>query len=274
MLRSLNLLSATRATFRATSVPKHFPATCAKTFFLVRAGRPTRLLSSTAVRREAGTNSALSAALQEELKYEEETDGKASNPPDFLQEFQRKGIWKIQESPGKDEAVLTRSYGNEKIRLEFSVLDLMSPTDETEFDDFNMRSKGEEGAAETEDESNDTPPPPIRVNIAINKRGVEGALAIEATVQDGSFLIDGASYFAEGGLAFDSSAEGDWKRRTLYLGPQYDRLELGVQEKFDEYLKEREIDDDLALFIPEYAEWKEQKEYISWLGHVKRFVDA
>lgn len=40
---------------------------------------------------------------------------------------------------------------------------------------------------------------------------------------------------------------------------QYDRLEPELQDKFDDFLRERGVDEELALFIPEYAEWKEQR---------------
>ena len=77
-------------------------------------------------------------------------------------------------------------------------------------------------------------------------------MAIEAAVQDGAFVIEGASYFKDTKLATDDSVDADWQRKDLYLGPQvwsrgagifilsfyrdivqYDRLELGLQEKFD-----------------------------------------
>ena len=51
----------------------------------------------------------------------------------------------------------------------------------------------------------------------------------------------------------------DWKRRGLYIGPQFDTLDVAVQEEFEAWLKERGVDEALAGFIPEYAEWKEQK---------------
>jgi Mitochondrial glycoprotein len=34
---------------------------------------------------------------------------------------------------------------------------------------------------------------------------------------------------------------------------------VGVQEEFEKFLQERGINESLALFIPEYAEYKEQK---------------
>jgi complement component 1 Q subcomponent-binding protein len=37
---------------------------------------------------------------------------------------------------------------------------------------------------------------------------------------------------------------------------------VSVQEEFEKYLQERGINESLAIFIPEYAEYKEQKVYI------------
>jgi complement component 1 Q subcomponent-binding protein len=34
---------------------------------------------------------------------------------------------------------------------------------------------------------------------------------------------------------------------------------VGVQEEFEKFLQERGINESLSLFIPEYAEYKEQK---------------
>lgn len=56
--------------------------------------------------------------------------------------------------------------------------------------------------------------------FAIHQPGTHSALAIEAAVQDGAFVVEGASYFHDSKLAVDTTAEGDWKRRNLYLGPQ------------------------------------------------------
>jgi complement component 1 Q subcomponent-binding protein len=47
-----------------------------------------------------------------------------------------------------------------------------------------------------------------------------------------------------------------WTNRPL---SQFDHLDTNVQEEFERYLDERGIGGDLALFVPEYAEYKEQK---------------
>ena len=43
------------------------------------------------------------------------------------------------------------------------------------------------------------------------------------------------------------------------MNPQFETLDVGVQEEFERYLQERGVDESLAAFIPEYAEHKEQK---------------
>jgi len=226
------------------------------------------------LRREGNTDQALSAALQEELKYEDESAAEAPAVPEFLSKFKSTGIWQISDKPGHDEVILERTYGDEKLRVEFSVADLMDAPEEPDFDELGgEESKAGEGGEAASEEAYPQAYP-IRVNVVITKPQTGAGLAIEAAVQDGAFVVEGASYFPDSKMATDSSADADWKRRTLYLGPQYDRLEIGLQERFDEYLQERGVSEELALFIPEYAEFKEQKEYVGWLRNVKSFVEA
>lgn len=55
---------------------------------------------------------------------------------------------------------------------------------------------------------------------------------------------------------------------------QFDHLDEALQGDFESFLEERGIDSNLALFIPDLAEYKEQKEYVKWLQNVKKFIDA
>jgi complement component 1 Q subcomponent-binding protein len=77
--------------------------------------------------------------------------------------------------------------------------------------------------------------------------------------QEGTFIVDNISFYADGKLGTELTAEADWKRRGLYIGPQFDTLDVGVQEEFEKFLQERGVNENLALFIPEYSESKEQK---------------
>src|SRR4051794_21644379 len=99
---------------------------------------------------------------------------------------------------------------------------------------------------------------PVRCSINITKP-TGGALAIEALVQDGLFTVETVSYYKDAKLATEMSADADYKRRGTYVGPQFENLDINLQEGFEAFLAERGIDESLAELIPEYAEWKEQK---------------
>jgi complement component 1 Q subcomponent-binding protein len=94
--------------------------------------------------------------------------------------------------------------------------------------------------------------------------------------QDGTFAIENLSYYDDAKTGTDLTAEADWNRRGLYIGPQvdfftllspyicsfafqFDTLDVGVQDAFDQYLNERGVNESVAFFIPEYASYKEQQ---------------
>ena len=47
----------------------------------------------------------------------------------------------------------------------------------------------------------------------------QGALTIDAVVEDGMFLVDNISLYPDEKLALDLTSEADWKRRGMYMGP-------------------------------------------------------
>ena len=59
-----------------------------------------------------------------------------------------------------------------------------------------------------------------------------------------------------------------------YTGPNFEELDDELQDAFIQYLDERGITDDIAVFIENYAETKEQKEYCTFLEKVTDFVRA
>jgi len=188
--------------------------------------------------------------------------------PEFLKSFKDNGVWNIEDAAGNDEVALTRKFGNEHIRLMFSIADI--------------QAQEEEAAFETEEESENENPTSeddpiqsygIRVSFSVTKSNGSGALSIDTVCQEGSFMVDAISFYKDAKVGTELSADADWKRRGLYIGPQFDTLDVTVQEEFEKYLQERGINESLALFIPEYAEYKEQKEYVKWLESVKSFVD-
>lgn len=223
----------------------------------------TRAFSLSSARfSEGSTDVLLSQKLAEELKYEREAADEAE--PEFLKTFKQQGIWKIEDIEGNDEVTLTRKFGNENIRVMFSIADIQN-AEEPEF------GQEEEGDSE---ESENPRSYPIRVSFSITKEHAQGSINVDSMCQDGAFIVDNISYYPDAQLGTELTAEADWKRRGLYIGPQFETLDVSVQEEFEKFLQERGINEHLALFIPDYSELKEQKEYVRWLENVKKFVDA
>ncbi|KAH9054837.1 regulatory protein suaprga1 [Lactarius vividus] len=221
----------------------------------------TRAPFSVSARRFGEADGDVSAKIAEELAYEKEAA--IEGEPEFLQAFKASGIWTIEDTPGNDEVTIHRKFGNEHIRLIFSIADLQGDEDNLESHD------NEDGSSEDTESSY-----PLRCSLTVTKPSVPGALSIDAVCQEGAFVVENVSFYKDSKLATDLTAEADWKRRGLYIGPQFETLDLNLQEEFEKFLQERGIDESLAFFVPEYAQHKEQKEYVDWLGKVKNFIDA
>ena len=114
---------------------------------------------------------------------------------------------------------------------------------------------------------------PCRLNIVVEKDG-KGALNIEATCQDGNIVVENFYYFNDAKLAFGRTADVAHDAQDRYLGPPFGSLDEDLQVLLERYLEERGITEALALFVPDYMDVKEQKEYLSWLNNVKGFVEA
>jgi len=58
---------------------------------------------------------------------------------------------------------------------------------------------------------------------------VPGALTVDMSCQEGQFMMDNVSFYRDGKLATELTAEADWKRRGLYMGPQVRRYALSSE---------------------------------------------
>ncbi|KAG7094969.1 hypothetical protein E1B28_005769 [Marasmius oreades] len=217
---------------------------------------------------QGATDNALSTKLAEELKYETENVIK-SDTPEFLQAFKAQGVWEIEDAAYQDEVTLTRKFGNETLRVMFSIADVRAEEDES-LNNEEALERDEEPEEHDEEVLNSFP---IRVSVSVTKASTLGSLSVDMLVQDGHFVIDNITSYRDSKIGTELTAEADWKRRGIYIGPQFDTLDVGLQEEFNKWLEERGINDSVALFIPEYAEYKEQVEYVRWLEGVKGFID-
>ena len=115
------------------------------------------------------------------------------------------------------------------------------------------------------DDGGEDPSFPARLNVMIEKVG-KGTLQVETTAQDGEIAIDNVYFFKDTELADAKTAELDWKRRNLYEGPPFGNLDEDLQILLERYLDERGVNTALAFWVPEYIDFKEQREYLDWLS--------
>lgn len=106
---------------------------------------------------------------------------------------------------------------------------------------------------------------PARVFVKIEKTG-KGALQIDATAEDGQISVHNVFYYPKSELASAETAELDWSASKLYSGPPFGNLDQDLQLLLERYLDERGINTELALWIPDYIDFKEQREYVDWLS--------
>lgn len=136
------------------------------------------------------------------------------------------------------------------------------------------------GAADLEQEGDedleagaDTADIPCRLNIVIEKPG-KGALNVEALAQDGAVVVENLFYYKDPKLAHSANAEAVHAAQDAYPGPPFGSLDEDLQILMERYLEERGISQALAMFVPDYMDVKEQREYMAWLNNVKGFIDA
>lgn len=116
---------------------------------------------------------------------------------------------------------------------------------------------------------------PINLSIIVEKPGKsKGAMSIDATAQDGSILVDNIFFYEDAKVARMEGPDDAQKRADVYPGPPFGTLDEDLQVLMERFLEERGITQTLAVFVPDYVDVKEQKEYIRWLNNVKGFIDA
>lgn len=105
---------------------------------------------------------------------------------------------------------------------------------------------------------------PAQLNITITKPG-KGAVQITATADDGMIEVEDVFYFQNAELAEADTAEKMHARQHVYAGPPFGNLDSDLQAMLERYLDERGVNSQLATFVPDYIDYKEQREYVQWL---------
>lgn len=129
---------------------------------------------------------------------------------------------------------------------------------------------------EEQDMEGDEAPAPINLSIVIEKpnKSGSGALNIDATVQDGAINVENMFFYKDAALAKAESPDAAHKRSEVYPGPPFGSLDDDLQVLMERFLEERGVNSAMAIFVPDYVDVKEQREYLRWLNNVKTFIDA
>ncbi|KAJ1921706.1 Mitochondrial acidic protein mam33 [Mycoemilia scoparia] len=276
----MNLLRTTRplaARFLKTPIQR----VTVKGFAQVRPAFSSQKLSlavrgfGTTVARFEGSQSDkdITHTLQEEIEYERnalEEEGE----PEFIKSFVEKTGFEIKESTGLNDVLLTKKFGNETIHVRFSVSEILNSTDNmADVEVFNenpegVKKTGETNADETPDEF------PVSFSVSIVKPGHANVLSLDLVAEEGEIGVDRIMFFPNEATALEQTAERDWERRGHYVGPVFGHLSDDLKENIDVFLEERGIETGLCLFMQDYIEHKEEKEYLGWLENFQKFVKA
>lgn len=260
---------------------------------VVSVGPAARAAFSTTVGRRAAdgeTDEELSAKLESEIQIEEEMRAQEQQPAS-IQDFLENTPFKLLDTPGQEVVKLVRDFGDEKITVSFSIADITSydpysdeaALEEEEFEDAaqspgkqaDTSGRPEEEIEEAEDELDDEAAAPINLSIIVEKPGkTAGALNIDAIAQHGNIVVENLFFYEDAKVAKIESPEYAQKRADVYPGPPFGSLDEDLQVLMERFLEERGITQALAVFVPDYVDAKEQREYIRWLNQVKGFVDA
>ncbi|SPJ74426.1 related to MAM33 - mitochondrial acidic matrix protein [Fusarium torulosum] len=251
--------------------------------------RPAQSAFSTTVfRKAAEADGELLAKLESEIKIEE--DMKASEQdPASIKDFLNNSAFELIDTPGQEVVKLTRTYGEEKITVSFSIADITNYdpyAEENALEDEGFEDESAQGSQrsaraneeldeELEDDAEEENAAPINLSIVVEKPGkASGALNIDATAQDGQIVVENLFYYDDAKVAKVESPDAAQKRADVYPGPPFGSLDDDLQVLMERFLEERGITQALAIFVPDYVDVKEQREYTRWLSNVKAFIDA
>ncbi|KAH7322871.1 mitochondrial glycoprotein [Stachybotrys elegans] len=265
----------------------------------VSAMRPVRAAFSTTVQRRANeTDEELLSKLESEIQLEEEMKASEQQPAS-IKDFLDNSPFELIDTPGHEVVKLVRTYGDEKITVSFSIADVTnfegfneeSPLEDEDLTDealqnpnkqSHVRSTGGARSAEAEedmeedfDDVDEQSSAPINLSILVEKPGkAPGALNIEMTAHEGNIWVENLSYHEDAKLVNPDTLEAERKSNAAYPGPPFGTLDEDLQILVERYLDERGVTQALGVFVPDYVDVKEQREYVRWLNNVKGFVAA
>ena len=185
----------------------------------------------------------LSQEMANELAEEEAREDKAACPA-------TPADWAVEHDPKDAFFTLKRTYGDETLQV-YCQLQVTDP---------ELAEKGEE----------QTTTEHFPFTLIVNRNGK--ALDFTLTHIEGELVIDGVAHHDSQKLAADMSAEGFTRKERSYQGPGISELSEPVVDSIAQYLEDRGLGDDFAVFLAAYSYWTEQEHYQNWLRQVCDFT--
>lgn len=216
-------------------------------------------------RAASSAASSLGSVLRQEYEEEKSLSTMDDELKSMVKVLESKGIT-IKDEPGKSVVKLAGpGIGNEKITIEFSCQEEGDGDDGWQ-DDVDDESDTVEMSSESLSQQMDEEEPV----------GEDAGFRFVATVTKGPkkliFTGTATDRISLVGVT-QCPSTADHKDMAVYQGPVFEELDPKVQDALLDYLKEREIGDDMAAFICMYADYKEQTEYLNWLKELDSFIE-
>ncbi len=200
-------------------------------------------------------NSTLVELLEREIEEEkgncfegEELEDLVANVTEFFE---------LKETSGKMEIELVSKAAEDyDVRVKFDTQDVVDLEEDYVEDDEEPAQSEDDEEGEEEDEL-----PGIRFVTDV-KRGNEGL----------QFECLASSHLTIERVRFLKDFSADVDEEDLYFGPNFIDLEPDLQEQFYRFLANVHVNDELAQFITQFADLKEQREYLTFLENAADFL--
>ncbi|ERN08055.1 uncharacterized protein At2g39795, mitochondrial [Amborella trichopoda] len=196
------------------------------------------------VAKKPGVDEKLLKVIESEIKCAEESDyhDQKDEIPDGFP-------FEIEDNPGQQTISLSRKYGDETIRVEVHMPDLVTGEGNDSDDDGDDESKRANQSS---------------LSLIVNVSKGDGlCLEFGCTAYPDEVTID----------AMSVKEPGTTEDQIAYVGPDFADLDENLQKAFHKYLELRGIKGSTTNFLHEYMINKDSREYLNWLNNLKKFVE-
>ncbi|XP_051121467.1 uncharacterized protein At2g39795, mitochondrial-like [Andrographis paniculata] len=197
------------------------------------------------------SDESLLRVIESEIQCAEE-----SQDPDQVEEAPQDFPYKIEDHPGEQTITLTRKYTRANNKVEDITVEVHMP-DLTAAEENEDDDKGEEEMKE----SGSQPSIPLVVRVSVKD---EPFLEFGCTAYPDEIIIDTLSIK-------DPTGSED---QMAYEGPDFADLDENLQKAFHKFLEVRGIKPSTTNFLHGYMLEKDDREYITWLKNLHKFVEA